>query len=613
MTIIARGGNTDCTSGESPRSLGTATRSSRCVSVPYSTAWSYTERPSLLKELREESIKARDGARGRRVIAVTGSGGTGKTQLVLRFVEEHEEEYDIILWIDAQTEETTRSSYERCCRALDLPVDDSPADAPQDLPCLHLVLSMLRSVDGGMKWLVVVDSVDEPSCDVDALIPERDNGTVILCGRVIQTSQLLGRQTVMVKVDSMKADEASTLFLEEVGGLMLQDMACRPLVEKIVKRLNRNARAIELAAAYVQVSILNGKSPTAALRGYLSDYQRVHRRLFLDQDFADADGHGKAVRTACRVSLSSLNEAHEGQPYVFATELIGFMTHLNRARAQDELFRLASLGLEDTRDRLDVRAPPWMRELLKRGEDDEWDDSTYRATARVLWRLRLVTPLGEPWRGIAVHRDVRSQAAMDTADPACWYSYLIFLTAACVQSEKETTEVHFRQQLLAHFLSSEAILGVHSPLHIRGLRWMWSAIGHFLCKAGKWSAAEELVMKVIIASSTSLGEDHPDTISAVANLGTIYCSQERWLEAELLDVKVLEMSARVLGKQHPDTITAMDNLAATYRNVQRWKEEKELRLEILKLKLSVFGKEHPSTLTAMSELAAAYWHAVNCK
>lgn len=63
-------------------------------------------------------------------IAVTGPGDSGKTRLLLRFIKEYEGKYHIILWIDAQTEGTVRSSHDRCCRALSLPVDGTSADAP---------------------------------------------------------------------------------------------------------------------------------------------------------------------------------------------------------------------------------------------------------------------------------------------------------------------------------------------------------------------------------------------------------------------------------------------------------------------------------------------------
>jgi hypothetical protein len=61
---------------------------------------------------------------------------------VLRYIEEHEDEHDTILWLDVRSAETTRSSYERCCRTLGLlfeaPVSDG---ALQDMPAVQAVPS----------------------------------------------------------------------------------------------------------------------------------------------------------------------------------------------------------------------------------------------------------------------------------------------------------------------------------------------------------------------------------------------------------------------------------------------------------------------------------------
>ncbi|KAJ7688761.1 hypothetical protein B0H14DRAFT_2420970, partial [Mycena olivaceomarginata] len=40
----------------------------------------------------------------------------------------------------------------------------------------------------------------------------------------------------------------------------------------------------------------------------------------------------------------------------------------------------------------------------------------------------------------------------------------------------------------------------------------------------------------------------------------------RWKDAEALEVVVMETMECVLGEEHPDTLTAMGNLAWTYQN-----------------------------------------------
>jgi Ni2+-binding GTPase involved in maturation of urease and hydrogenase len=95
---------------------------SRCISVSLAVVSTYAERPQLSQELVEKLSKAQ-GAELVHAVAVIGLGGTGKTQLVLRYIQRHQEQYDTVLWLDVQSVETVRSSFERYCRALGLTVE----------------------------------------------------------------------------------------------------------------------------------------------------------------------------------------------------------------------------------------------------------------------------------------------------------------------------------------------------------------------------------------------------------------------------------------------------------------------------------------------------------
>ncbi|KAK4119091.1 hypothetical protein N657DRAFT_650498 [Parathielavia appendiculata] len=55
----------------------------------------------------------------------------------------------------------------------------------------------------------------------------------------------------------------------------------------------------------------------------------------------------------------------------------------------------------------------------------------------------------------------------------------------------------------------------------------------------------------------------------MANLASTYQNQGRWKEAESLEVQVMETSKRVLGEEHPDTLTSMANLAHTWKSQAR--------------------------------------------
>ncbi|KAF6844296.1 kinesin light chain protein [Colletotrichum musicola] len=125
---------------------------------------------------------------------------------------------------------------------------------------------------------------------------------------------------------------------------------------------------------------------------------------------------------------------------------------------------------------------------------------------------------------------------------------------------------------------------------------------------GRWKEAEELVVRVMETGKRVLGEEHPHTLTSMANLASTYRNQGRWKEAEELDVRVMEMNKRVLGEEHPSTLASMANLASTYRNQGRWKEAEELNVRVMETRKRVLGEEHPSTLTSMANLASTFWN-----
>jgi hypothetical protein len=74
-----------------------------------------------------------------------------------------------------------------------------------------------------------------------------------------------------------------------------------------------------------------------------------------------------------------------------------------------------------------------------------------------------------------------------------------------------------------------------------------------------------------------LGDEHPDTLTARANLAGSYRSAGRTPEAIELQQRVLSDRERILGDEHPDTLTARANLAGSYRSAGRTPEAIELQ------------------------------------
>jgi hypothetical protein len=108
--------------------------------------------------------------------------------------------------------------------------------------------------------------------------------------------------------------------------------------------------------------------------------------------------------------------------------------------------------------------------------------------------------------------------------------------------------------------------------------------------------------------SNSRASLNPEEItpSVLDRIALVYVEQGRWNEAETLEVVVMEKRKQVLGDDHPDTLTSMANLASTYRNRGRWKEAETLEVVVMEKRKQVLGDYRPSTLTSVVNLASMY-------
>jgi hypothetical protein len=78
---------------------------------------------------------------------------------------------------------------------------------------------------------------------------------------------------------------------------------------------------------------------------------------------------------------------------------------------------------------------------------------------------------------------------------------------------------------------------------------------------GNISDATTLALKSMKVRKKVLGQEHQDTLSSMAMVGSAYRLGGRWADAEKLEVQVMETRKRKLGADHPSTLSSMANLA----------------------------------------------------
>ncbi|MGI8336001.1 tetratricopeptide repeat protein [Actinomadura scrupuli] len=120
---------------------------------------------------------------------------------------------------------------------------------------------------------------------------------------------------------------------------------------------------------------------------------------------------------------------------------------------------------------------------------------------------------------------------------------------------------------------------------------------------GRYSIAEAACRMVYRKRATSLGAEHPQTLTSRNNLATALQSLGRFKEAAAESQAVLEAQTRVLGVEHPDTLTTQHEVARIAMNLGRYAEAEQVFREVLAMRERVLGVEHPDTLTTRHEVA----------
>jgi len=160
----------------------------------------------------------------------------------------------------------------------------------------------------------------------------------------------------------------------------------------------------------------------------------------------------------------------------------------------------------------------------------------------------------------------------------------------------DEAEPQLRQALDLRTLSSQPELDVLEATE---------ALGVMSMRGRDYAEAEEHLEVVVEERRRLLGDEHPDSLTAMANLANLYWYQRRLDEVEVLDRRTLDVRRRVLGPDHPDTLKSINGLGTTLFSQASYEEASELFTEALDGATRLLGENHPDTLRFGNNLAAA--------
>jgi serine/threonine protein kinase len=116
----------------------------------------------------------------------------------------------------------------------------------------------------------------------------------------------------------------------------------------------------------------------------------------------------------------------------------------------------------------------------------------------------------------------------------------------------------------------------------------------------------ETQRRVVAISRRELGNEHPDTLTAIGNLAEFRKELGEYEESEQLWRELLKVCRRTLGDEHTETLRAISSLAKVLRVRGLFAEAEPLFREALDVSRRTLGDDDPDTLLRINHLGMLF-------
>ncbi|KIM23856.1 hypothetical protein M408DRAFT_27563 [Serendipita vermifera MAFF 305830] len=274
----------------------------------------YVER-AIPTEFLERCLLDADGGikKGSKRVIVTGMGGCGKTQLVRKFIDDYEDSFASVFFIDGSSKETIKRDITEHVRAL------GGAHSQKSFEECMKFLSL--PVQGGER-LLVIDNVDDPNINISAFFPKWRRGSVIITSRNGSHGQL--SPLSHLQLDVMSLNESIDLLIRGSGGIQLSAQHSEA-ASKVAEELGYLPIALVQAASYIYRTECSADTYISLLRTsrqrVLSDPATSQIDMRYTTAFAAFDASYSILPSKARLALHLLSFFHRQR---FPIDCIGF-------------------------------------------------------------------------------------------------------------------------------------------------------------------------------------------------------------------------------------------------------------------------------------------------
>jgi tetratricopeptide (TPR) repeat protein len=500
--------------------------------------------------------------------AISGLGGIGKTQMAVEYAFRAKGDYQFVLWVQANSQETLLADFVTLAKELDL----FEQNEREQQIVVHAVLQWLET---HCRWLLIFDNADDLAMVQDYL-PQGNQGHILFTTR----AQALAGLAHKIELETMDPKEGVILLLRRAGllspGSTLDSVSTAEyeLAHDIVLEMGGLPLALDQAGAYLEET---GES----LSNYLSLYQQ-HRSALLNRRGGFRSPHPESVATTLSLALQ---QVERDQPA--AVDLMHFCALLAPDAIPEELI---------------IEGANYLGPVL---QTIAVDRTRLNETLATLLKYSLLRRDGLS-HTLIIHRLVQAVILdeLDNNMHRSWAECVVRVVSHVFPFDESPPWPH-SQRYLAQALVCESLIR-HWDLILAEAVVLLNHAGLYLIDRGQYEAAEPLLQDALTVGEKKYSLDHPDTAQALNSLALLYANQGRYEEAEPLYQRALAIKAKSLGPEHPNTAKSLNNLSGLYWKQDKYEEAELLIKRALSIKEKIFGRDHSDTATTLNNMALLY-------
>ncbi|KAH7150509.1 P-loop containing nucleoside triphosphate hydrolase protein [Dactylonectria estremocensis] len=570
-----------------------------------------------------------DATQDRRIAALHGLGGIGKTQLATAYLQSYRANYSAIIWLNAREETSLEQSFARAAKRIlhHYPSLVSIRAALEGQEPQEIVKAVKRWLDKPRndRWLLVFDNYDKPKLgneqqiedagenrgsgvdeespsqaetmglkafDVRPFFPDCYQGSIIITTRSSITG--IGNSIFLRKLtdtnDGLEILSSTSHRHNLTNGKKAPqyfknraDLVPRQGCYQAARRLDGLPLALATAGAYLnQVSI--------SWAEYLDMYETSWLRLQRTSPGL-LSYENRALHSTWDMSYSQIERKNPA-----AAMLLKLWAYLNKDDLWYELLRYE-----------DDEVPTWFADMVQ-------DRISFNEVMRVLCDHGLVevasSERAAESQGYSVHECVHSWmvSALNSEQDAT----MARLALSCVASHVPIADVDApdRWQIQRRLLLHADICASHISRLVQLVdgsdSWILHRFANLYAAHSRLMTAEAMYDQALRGYEKELGPEHKTTLNTVNGLGRLYTNQGRHWDAEAMYQGTLQGYEKELGPEHMLTLNTVNCLGNLYGDQGRHIEAEAMYDRALQGYEKELGPEHMSTLNTVLNLGVLY-------